>query len=267
MGEDEGTTMIKLCGVCTSFSIIGILVFCLFWRDFWYVETAMGATCDKQITGIGYSGLLQFRPACMGVAEETKTKFIFDSDVVGGDSASDDVKTCANCLGAGWVFAVLACIVYSMNMCINVMDNMSTDGGMGGGMGPLCTSFTGGLFVVLALLLGATGCSKDMYGPTVTLDLGLSFIFMIIAAVLSLVDCAVGYLAMGETQAAAAGPEGGSVHAKTDDGVSMEEGAAAAPGAVLAAPAAEEDAGPAPEGGVYMKNGMWYDQDDRPIQQ
>jgi len=236
--------MMKYAGAGVSFLILILMIVSMITTEkmgFWILDK------DFLKASIGFSG------TAMDFNGDKSSKFVFDIDEP--DNASDDMKTCLSATKAAFVLMIVGMIFFVIAIAGYVGPPMA------GGMVPLGGGAAGGVLVVLNLILMATACKDDtLFGDAAKMELGIQFYLMVVAAVLSMVNCGLGFMAMGEIACESGEGGGGVVQAKVEE--------TEMPGA--AAPASAEGDGcndEAPEGGVYMKNGVWYDKDDNPIQQ
>jgi len=239
-------TMMKYVGAAVSFLIFACcLVSMIVTADlgFWVINKDFNGMTVK--IAFGFSGYAH-KMEGNGV-DTSDDKFIFDVDT---DGMTDEAKTCITASSACFCLNIVAMI------CMLVAKAGYLGPPMAGGMVPVGAGGFGGLLVVICTIVEATACKDDMMTFNgEKLKLGLHFILMLIASVLSLANCGLAAMVMQELAGEAC------VEAKTED---VEIGA---PGAATPTPVGDECTQEAPEGGVYMKNGLWYDKDDNPIQQ
>merc|ERR1719164_298524 len=148
-------------------------------------------TIDKDISGASYLLAVSYSGVHIDFNGDKLAKFIFDVET-DGDSpdvpGTDEVKTCVDASKAGFCLMIVGMIFFVVAIAGYVGPPMA------GGMVPLGAGAAGGLFVVLCLILEATACKDDMLGDVYhtglgKFKLGIHFFLMLVAAVLSMVNC------------------------------------------------------------------------------
>lgn len=154
---------------------------------------------------------------------------------------SDNDKKCCNARKAGFSFVIIGAVIQLIQIFAFLVPAMLP------AMAPLALSIGVSLCYLIAWAtpVGACGDAIDDSSKLsyINLELSISFILLVVAWVLSLVNCALGFMVMKE------GP------AEEDKTVI----------AAVATPMDEPATEVPPPGGVYIKNGIWMDDQGRPV--
>lgn len=156
----------------------------------------------------------------------------------------DDCDSCLNGVKAGFSFMFLGMLLNLAQMVSFVLPALgdAIDGKM-----PIVLSAVTGLFYFFGwVCVLACGSWVDKQNESSAIDYGVSFsfIFGIVITLFNLGTCGIAGATMGKT-------EEESVQVQIENGTAEQNGTA--------------EAEAPPPGGVYQKNGVWYDKDDQPM--
>lgn len=223
--------MYRYGGSCMGVVVMGLAIAGISIPLFYYSKVELKG--QKFEMAVGLAGT----SSKMGDAHDGEYKTTISESCDG----SDNEKKCCNAMKAGFSFVIIGAVIQLIQIFAFLVPAMLP------AMAPLALSIGVSLCYLIAWAtpVGACGDLVDDANKLayVDMELSIAFILLVVAWVLSLVNCALGFMVMKE------GP------AEEDKTVI----------AAVATPMDEPATEVPPPGGVYIKNGIWMDDQGRPV--